>query len=395
MTVSDEKSSRQGAKNAKKTKTFATHLPCGWRLCVRNGLGCKIATTRLLDYLHGDHPTPRLRASLGSVSLTTDQSGALVSHARYLPYGQEHWRQGETPTDLGFTGQRNDGFGLMDYKARYYSPYLNRFISPDSIVPNPTNPQNFNHYAYSLNNPVRRSDPTGHMVPGDWGKPVIRIDVSSWPSWAQEVTGVALAVNATVAPSLLHYDAEQQAIVGPTKYEAAVASMVGMGLAAIEAPTGAMGEVSASSLIEAVVKEAQDISTKTSSKYLSNNARGPVLSGVMDTQTGETFLGLNKGVVPENLHPILQNRLAQYEADISTGSVTPHFSSPGTHSEIYALNEALYAREARLGRPVLENELGEFLLHNRSLRGTNRIEGVPPRCTNCEYLTNGVTVVER
>ncbi len=66
-------------------------------------------------FIHGDH--------LGSVSLTTDAGGALVAQARYLPYGQEHWRQGETRTDFGFTGQRNDGFGLMDYKARYYSPY--------------------------------------------------------------------------------------------------------------------------------------------------------------------------------------------------------------------------------------------------------------------------------
>ncbi len=107
-------------------------------------------------FIHGDH--------LGSVSLTTDASGALVSQARYLPYGQDLGQPDESPTDFGFTGQRNDGFGLMDYKARYYSPYLNRFVSADTMVPDPTNPQNFNRYAYGLGNPLKFRDPSGHDV---------------------------------------------------------------------------------------------------------------------------------------------------------------------------------------------------------------------------------------
>ena len=50
----------------------------------------------------------------------------------------------------------------MDYKARFYSPYLNRFLQPDSIIPNPANPQSMNRFGYVLNNPIRFSDPTGH-----------------------------------------------------------------------------------------------------------------------------------------------------------------------------------------------------------------------------------------
>jgi hypothetical protein len=58
-------------------------------------------------YLHGDH--------LGSTSLTTDANGAKVAETRYLPYGQERWTAGGAAvTDFGFTGQRKDGFGLMD-----------------------------------------------------------------------------------------------------------------------------------------------------------------------------------------------------------------------------------------------------------------------------------------
>ena len=49
------------------------------------------------------------------------------------------------------------------YNARYYDPYLNRFISPDTIIPDPANPQSFNRYAYVLNNPLKYTDPTGHF----------------------------------------------------------------------------------------------------------------------------------------------------------------------------------------------------------------------------------------
>ena len=66
-------------------------------------------------------------------------------------------------TDLGYTGQRDLGdMGLMDYKARFYSPYLNHFTQPDTIVPEPSNPQAWNKYSYALNNPIRYNDPTGH-----------------------------------------------------------------------------------------------------------------------------------------------------------------------------------------------------------------------------------------
>ncbi len=51
----------------------------------------------------------------------------------------------------------------MDYKARFYSPVLNRFIQPDSIVPNPMNPQAFNRFSYVGNRPINFNDPSGHV----------------------------------------------------------------------------------------------------------------------------------------------------------------------------------------------------------------------------------------
>ena len=42
--------------------------------------------------------------------------------------GAVRWSSGTLPTDKTFTGQRSESLGLLDYKARYYSPDLGYFI---------------------------------------------------------------------------------------------------------------------------------------------------------------------------------------------------------------------------------------------------------------------------
>jgi RHS repeat-associated protein len=110
-------------------------------------------------FIHADH--------LGSTSLTTDISGTVAAETRYLPYGEERWITGTLVTDFTFTGQRAErGFGLMDYNARYYDPWLGRFVSADSLVPEYTNPQSLNRYTYAYNNPLRYNHPPGHQCAG-------------------------------------------------------------------------------------------------------------------------------------------------------------------------------------------------------------------------------------
>lgn len=48
-------------------------------------------------------------------------------------------------------------------RERYYDTYLQRFLQPDSIMPDWYSPQNLNRYSYVRNNPLRYTDPTGHM----------------------------------------------------------------------------------------------------------------------------------------------------------------------------------------------------------------------------------------
>jgi hypothetical protein len=48
--------------------------------------------------------------------------------------------------------------------ARWYDAYIARFVSADTIVPDPGNPQDLNRYAYVRNSPLRFIDPSGHFI---------------------------------------------------------------------------------------------------------------------------------------------------------------------------------------------------------------------------------------
>lgn len=72
---------------------------------------------------------------------------------------------GTTPTPYKFTGQREErDLGLYWIGFRMYDPLLGRWLQPDTIVPDPSNPQSLNRYAYSYGNPLKYTDPSGHFA---------------------------------------------------------------------------------------------------------------------------------------------------------------------------------------------------------------------------------------
>ena len=126
-------------------------------------------------YLFTDH--------LGSIVLMGIQNSGknlleevAYSRAYYYPFGDYRGTPpSQTLTDRGFTGQKSNNqpgandLGLLYYNARYYIPAIGKFASADTVVPDPSNPQQFNRYAYALNNPVRFVDPAGHCAQGSMG----------------------------------------------------------------------------------------------------------------------------------------------------------------------------------------------------------------------------------
>jgi RHS repeat-associated protein len=113
-------------------------------------------TTQDARYFHSDH--------LGSSNVITDEQGAQVGFTEFTPFGSTFRQTGAYDPKHKFTGKELDSStGLYYYGARYYDPQLGRFISADTIVQAPYDPQSLNRYSYCRNNPINLVDPTGHF----------------------------------------------------------------------------------------------------------------------------------------------------------------------------------------------------------------------------------------
>ncbi len=110
-----------------------------------------------LSFLLSDH--------LGSTTVTLNADGSAAAELRYSAWGETRDSSGTTPTSRQFTGQINEtAIGLYFYNARFYDSSLGRFVQADSIVPNPYNPMDWDHYSYVRNNAINFNDPTGHAL---------------------------------------------------------------------------------------------------------------------------------------------------------------------------------------------------------------------------------------
>ncbi len=124
--------------------------------------GTRVASldnTGKLMFFHGDH--------LGGTNVTTDINGERKELVEYEPFGQfakhEQYGDDEATAHYYFGGKRlDDETGLIDFGARLYNPLIGKFITPDSLVQSPGNPQTLNRYAYTSNNPINRIDSDGH-----------------------------------------------------------------------------------------------------------------------------------------------------------------------------------------------------------------------------------------
>jgi len=92
---------------------------------------------------------------LGSTEITN--TGGAISRQTYLPFGAVRSTATNTlGTDQTYTGQIDDGTGLLHYRARQYDPQLGRFIQADLITVD-----GLNRYTYTGNSPTGRIDPSG------------------------------------------------------------------------------------------------------------------------------------------------------------------------------------------------------------------------------------------
>ena len=115
------------------------------------------------------NPLVHLTSHGGTPSTTISPAAGSVLAGSTVTFSWSYTGGSSSGTDVAYkyTGkERDDSTGLYFYEARYYDAILGRFISADTIVPNPNNPQTLNRYTYTLNNPMRYTDPTGNTYSG-------------------------------------------------------------------------------------------------------------------------------------------------------------------------------------------------------------------------------------
>jgi len=110
------------------------------------------ATNSYARYYHYDYR--------GSTVALTDGSGNVTDRFEYSAYGTLIYRTGNTDTPFLFNGRfavQTDPNGLLYMRARYYNPYICRFINPDPIGFS----GGLNWYMFADGNPVNYLDPYG------------------------------------------------------------------------------------------------------------------------------------------------------------------------------------------------------------------------------------------
>jgi RHS repeat-associated protein len=98
-----------------------------------------------------------LTDAINSIVETADASGVLQTHYTYEPFGATTISGTSSTNAQQFTSRESDGTGLYGYRARFYSPRLQRFVSEDPLGLN----AGMNVYAYTQNQPTRFTDPFG------------------------------------------------------------------------------------------------------------------------------------------------------------------------------------------------------------------------------------------
>jgi RHS repeat-associated protein len=134
----------------------------------------------------------------GSTIALTADNGNVTDRMGYSLYATMNYRIGTNDTPFLFNGQygiQSDPNGLLYMRARYYNPFLCRFLNPD--------PSGFsggmNFFTYANGNPANNTDPTGLDATG--GNQGLDMSGLNWPNSSSSPNPISTATTSTATPS--------------------------------------------------------------------------------------------------------------------------------------------------------------------------------------------------
>jgi RHS repeat-associated protein len=147
-----------------------------------NGASPPVPIANLLTGLDTDEYFTRTDSSgtsnflsdiLGSTMALSNPAGTISTTYAYEPFGKTT-ANGTNANPYQFTGRENDGTGLYFYRARYYGPTFQRFVTQDPVG---FNGGSLNLYSYAGDDPANQYDPLGLQIrpvtprPPNWPVP--------------------------------------------------------------------------------------------------------------------------------------------------------------------------------------------------------------------------------
>ncbi|WP_354246529.1 RHS repeat-associated core domain-containing protein [Agromyces sp. PvR057] len=375
----------------------------GQTVAVRTDRGLGNGVTSLVADHHG---TPVAAIPNGGHPAKT-----AISRLYTTPFGATRGASDAStvPGDTQFLGKTRDGTtGLTLLGARYYDETIGGFISVDPVL-DLTDPQQWNAYAYSGNNPLTYSDASGLLMVGP-------TDGSTYNPRTKKVTtntinsssadAIRDSVAARLAAVVESFDSACSRLsasttlaacgsqrdfkrdlryIGETARATSLSALEmvgtyplagGVGLFWRGIATGSTrGGTAGTRLVSAVEGESTRVVASQSIRQ-----RGPVLSGALDRKSGEIFFGQNTGV-PTPLNSNMKAAIDAFPGPAAAGKGTP-----GTHAEINAINQGLFARPG--------STISDFVLYSVRLRGAQQGSQIM-MCQNCAGILNGAEDIFR